>query len=401
MKPKSFMVIAGEPSGDALAAELVRALRLQTNLPHPIFTADTQPLHTQLEPRFFGAGGAHLAAEGVELLCDLTAHSVVGLTEVLKKYFEFRAIFQRLYRAALERQPDAIICVDFSGFNRRFAHAIRRHTGAPSDWFQNWKPRIIQYVSPQVWASRESRAYQMAQDYDLLLSIFPFEKDWYAQRVPDFPVTFVGHPIFDRYGPHSVKQPPAAGSIDVLLLPGSRPAELARHLPVMFGALDRLRRESPTLSARMVLPDDRLTTQARELEIPARLEIQCGGLREALQQCRIAIASTGTVTVECAYFGVPTVAIYKTSWGTYQIGKRLVRVKYLAMPNLLADAPLYPEFIQDAATPEAIAREAADLLRDDARRAQIKSNVAKVVASLGEPGAGRRAAAAILQSLQR
>ena len=141
-----------------------------------------------------------MAAAGVDLAFDMTAHSVVGLSEVLKNYFKFRRLFHQLFQLALERQPDAIICVDFSGFNRRFAHAIRQYTRAHADWFHDWNPKLIQYVSPQVWASREGRAYQMARDYDLVLSIFPFEKDWYAKRVPQLPVEFVGHPIVDRYG---------------------------------------------------------------------------------------------------------------------------------------------------------------------------------------------------------
>ena len=200
MKPKSFMLIAGEASGDMLAAELVRALRQEMAEAEAIPTADYQPLHTSLEPRFFGAGGPQMAAAGVDLAFDMTAHSVIGLSEALKNYLKFRRLFHQLFQLALERQPDAIICVDFSGFNRRFAHAIRQYTRARADWFHDWNPKIIQYVSPQVWASREGRAYQMARDYDLVLSIFPFEKEWYAKRVPQLRVEFVGHPIVDRYG---------------------------------------------------------------------------------------------------------------------------------------------------------------------------------------------------------
>src|SRR5256884_49892 len=122
MKPKSFMLIAGEPSGDLLAAELVQALRDEFTSAEAMPTWDYQPLHTSLEPRFFGAGGPRMAAAGVELAIDLTALSIIGLSDAAKNYFKFRRIFQQLYHLALEREPDAIICVDFSGFNRRFAH---------------------------------------------------------------------------------------------------------------------------------------------------------------------------------------------------------------------------------------------------------------------------------------
>jgi lipid-A-disaccharide synthase len=315
MRPKSFMVIAGETSGDLLAAELVQALRDElANLEAPS-TWDYQPLHASLEPRFFGAGGPAMATGGVELAFDMTAHSVIGLSDVLKNYFKFRRLFKELYKLALERGPDAIICVDFAGFNRRFAHAIKRHVRSRGDWFHDWDPKIIQYVSPQVWASREGRAYQMARDYDLLLSIFPFEKEWYAKRVPRLRVEFVGHPVFDRYPapqPKAVPSAPCQSRLAplVLLLPGSRASELSRHLPPMVGALGKMRASAPNLRALMVLPNDALVQQAKAARLPGSLDIRRGGLPEALREADLAIASTGTVTMECACIGVPAVALY-------------------------------------------------------------------------------------------
>jgi lipid-A-disaccharide synthase len=403
MKPKSFMVIAGEASGDMLAAELVRALRQEYAEAKAVPTTDYQPLHTGLEPRFFGAGGPQMAAAGVELAFDLTAHSAVGLSDVLRKQLKFRQLFRQLFQLALERQPDVIICVDFSEFNLRFAHAIRQYTRAHADWFHDWNPKIVRYPSPQVWASREGRAYQMANDLDLVLSIFPFEKAWYAQRVPQLPVEFVGHPIVDRYGErHGVKgekqSPPANQTL--LLLPGSRAGEIARHLPVMVAALELIRAKVPDVRAQMVLPNEKLIKQAKGLGFPAWLGVQVGGLPEALSEAEVAIASTGTVTMECAYFRVPTVALYKTSWITYQIGRRIVKVKYLAMPNLLANEEVFPEFIQGAATPDSITSAAVGLLRDKPRRDKIRAKLAEIVASLGGPGASRRAAKAIVKRLK-
>ena len=404
MKPKSFMLIAGEASGDLLAAELVQALRDELSSAEAVPTWDYQPLHASLEPRFFGAGGPRMAAAGVDLAFDMTEHSVIGLAEAIKHYFKFRRLFNRLYHLALERQPDAIVCVDFSGFNRRFAHAIKAYTTSHQDWFHDWKPKIVQYVSPQVWASRPGRAYQLARDYDLLLSIFPFEKEWYARRVPRLRVEFVGHPLIDR---HQITETRSSLSSSqhspnsplVLILPGSRPAELTRHLPVMLGALAKLRSEVSNLRARMVLPNQLLLRQAKEMALPADLQVQAGGLAEVLAQSDLAIASTGTVTMECAFFGVPTVAIYKSSWSNYQIAKRIVKVKYLAMPNLLANEEIFPEFIQEAATVENIAHAALGLLRDEKRRANIKTKLAEITASLGTPGASHRAAAAIVRLL--
>ena len=411
MKPQSFMVIAGEASGDTLAAELVRALRQESATSPAIPTADLQPLRTSLEPRFFGAGGPRMAAEGVDLAFDMTVYSVIGVSDVLKNYLKFRRLFCQLCQLARARQPDAIVCVDFSGFNRRFAHAIQQYTRAHADWFHDWDPKLIQYISPQVWASREGRAYQMARDYDLVLSIFPFEKAWYAERVPQLRVEFVGHPIVDRYGERRGARAEGQGTRDegrgrqripmIMLLPGSRPDELRRHLPVMLEALALLRAKLPHLRARMVLPHEGLVQQAKAVGLPATLEVRAGGLPESLAETDVAIASTGTVTTECAYFGVPTVALYKTSWSTYQIGRQIVRVKYLAMPNLLANEEVFPEFIQGAANPDNITRAALDLLRDASRRAKVKARLAEVVATLGGPGATRRAAKAILELLSR
>src|SRR5438876_892123 len=367
MKPKCFMLIAGEASGDMLAAELVPALREELATLEATPTLDYQPLHASLEPRFFGAGGPRMAAAGVELAFDMTAHSVIGFSDALKNYFTFKRLFNQLYQLALEREPDAIICVDFFAFNGRFAHAIRNYTRSRRDWFHDWQPKIIQFVSPQVWASREERARTMARDYDLLLSLFPFEENWYAKRVPLFPVEFVGHPLLDRYARLSVVQsskfkvqsskfaPDPPSSPLLLLLPGSRANELTRHLPVMLEALKIVRASLPALRARMVLPNDTLVQQAKIFSLPADLQIQSGGLPQSLSEADLALAKTGTITLECAYFGVPTVAMYKTSWLSYEIARRKVKVKSLVMPNLLADQEVFPEFTQDAATPHNLA----------------------------------------------
>ena len=404
MKAKSFMIIAGETSGDILAAELVKSLRSEFACLPAQFTWDYQPLQTSLAPRFFGAGGHHMAEAGVDLALDLTAHSVTGLSDVLKNLEKFRRLLNQLYELALQRQPDAIICVDFSGFNRRFAHAIKQYVRKRQDWFHGWNPKIIQYVSPQVWASRESRVYQMAKDFDLVLSTFAFEPDWYAARVPELRVEFVGNPIVDRHGPSEIKGEARslsnAGFPSAVLLPGSRPGELSRHLPVLSGALDKIRATFPQLQALMVLPNERLLEHARKVSLPQNLQVQIGDMAAALRQSDLAIASTGTVTVECAYFGVPTVALYKTSFLTWQVAKRIVTVKYAAMPNLLVDQEVFPEFIQHAATADNIARAAIALLQDRPRRTNIKGQLAKIVASLGPPGASQRAAHAILSILK-
>ncbi|HTV62598.1 MAG TPA: lipid-A-disaccharide synthase, partial [Verrucomicrobiae bacterium] len=228
---------------------------------------------------------------------------------------------------------------------------------------------------------------------------------------PKLRVEFVGHPVIGRY-PGTNRSGDAQNKIgnrkseiesqfdglsaapQILLLPGSRASELRMHLPVMLPALTLIRAKIPEAKAKTVLPDENLARLAGSFGVET--EIQIGNLPEALARADVAIASTGTVTMECAFFGVPTATLYKTSWFTYQIAKRIVTVESLTMPNLLAGRKIYPEYIQDAATPENLAAATLDLLRDQCRRRDIKSQLEKIISSLGEPGASNRAAAAIL-----
>lgn len=402
------MVIAGEASGDLLTAELVTALRAQ--LP---------------QAACFGAGGAKMQGAGVELVHEMSQLSVVGITDVLLKLLELRRVMKKLVAVAIERQPDVIVGVDYGGFNLRFGHAIKEYVR--NNPFSTWKPKLVQFVSPQVWASRPGRANRIAEDYDLLLSIFPFEKGWYAQRVPGLRVEFVGHPMVGRFGKdHSEtpRQTAAGNPPQVLLLPGSRKSELRRHLPAMLGALKLIQRQIPSVKSTMVLPGEHLLKIAfwqfsRDLEVARRvsgaptlantqaaaqktfpdLKIQIGQLPEALAAADLAIAKTGTVTMECAFFGLPAVTLYKGSWLNYQIARHLITVKTFTMPNLLANEEVYPEFLQYDLTPENLALAGLELLRNEERRQKIQSQLARVIASLGEPGAPKRAAQAVLSLL--
>jgi lipid-A-disaccharide synthase len=380
MNPKSFMLIAGETSGDLLASELVSALR------------EILP-----DAKFFGAGGAKMSAAGVDLAFDMTQHAVTGITDVLKNILHLWRVKNQLLALAIERRPDVIIGVDYGEFNSRFAHAVkahvRRHPGG-------WNPKIVKFISPQVWASRPGRANRLAADCDLLLSIFPFEKGWYAQRVPQLRVEFVGHPMIGRFTPEpgvtdlSVSATHGARPPQILLLPGSRRGELKHHLPAMLGALKSIREKLPAARAIMVLPDESLVQLARSLG--ADLEMQIGHLPQALAQADIAISKTGTVTMECAFFRLPAVTLYKGSWLDYQIARRIVTVKTFTMPNLLAGEEVYPEFLQNELTAENLSRAALALLQEPSRREKIKAQLTRIIASLGEPGATKRAAQAVL-----
>ena len=388
---KTVLMIAGEASGDTLGAELIEA--------------------TQAEPGgdlidFIGAGGPKMAAAGQHAELDLTQHAVVGIWEVLKNYGKFRRLFRQLLDLATRREPDAIVLIDYPGFNLRFAGAIRNYQTSGGGAFRDWQPKIICYVSPQLWAWREGRVHSIARDIDLMLSIFPFEKEWYAERVPKFPVEFIGHPLVDRFplakpDGKSVPLDPDLFTAQptVLLLPGSRRREIDKHLPVMLEAAV-IFSEKIKAHLRIVLPSDEMLELARQ-HIPTgiKIDLQVGGLAKALGQASLAIASSGTITMECAWFRVPTVVLYKTSPLTHALVRRLGKVPYLAMPNLLAGEELFPEFIQSAANADNLAEASLRLLRDRSERTRILDGLELVAAQLGESGAAARAARALLGTL--
>ncbi len=388
MKSLSIMLIAGEASGDALAAELVEEIKSQTtHLPWPV--------------EFYGAGGPRMAARGVDLLFDMTEHAVIGLWEVVKGYGKFRQLFNELLAAAIQRQPDIIICVDFGGFNRRFAKAVRDHQRFHSSPFAGWNPRIVQYVSPQVWASRPGRARLMARDLDLLLCLLPFEKNWWTTHVPDLPVEFVGHPIVERGQLSGGVRPSRSGTRPlVALLPGSRRGELKSHLPVVVETAKGIRNVVEVEFA-MVLPNETTAEFAAPFasQIP-NCQIHAGNPAEILSRSTVALSKTGTITLELAIAGLPSVTFYKTSWLTYQIGRQIVRVPWLSMPNLLANEAVFPEFVQADATPMNLATAVVDLLNNDDKRTATRVRLKEIVSQLGPPGASRRAARKILQLIR-
>jgi len=388
---KTILMIAGEASGDTLGAELIEAIR-------------RQPSGDEID--FIGAGGPRMEAAALRPEFDLSEHAVVGIWEVLKNYFKFRRLFRHLLELATQREPDIIVLIDYPGFNLRFAGAIRNYQTSGGGAFRDWQPKIICYVSPQLWAWREGRVHAIARDIDLMLSIFPFEKEWYAERVPEFPVEFVGHPLVDRFplakpDGKSVPLDPDLFTEEptVLLLPGSRRREIDKHLPVMLEAAVIFSEKIKT-HLRMVLPSNEMLELARR-HIPTdiKIDLQVGGLAKALGQASLAIASSGTITMECAWFRVPTVVLYKTSPLTHALGRTLVKVPYLAMPNLLAGEELFPEFIQSAANADNLAEASLRLLRDRSERTRILDGLELVAAQLGESGAASRAARAVLDTL--
>ena len=356
------MFIAGEASGDVHAAEVIKCLRAQAP-----------------EMQIFGAGGPRMKAAGMDLSLDLTGHAVVGLVEVLRNYGKFRRIFWRLVREAENRRPDAVVLVDFPGFNLRFARQMKRRG-----------IKVVYYISPQLWAWHASRAKQIERDVDLMLTIFLFENDWYARHAPKLRVEFVGHPFADR-----MKDERGAVRAEenlVLLLPGSREREVDRIWPIMQQVVDKLPPETRFVAA---VVNESMAARVRH----SRVAVEIGKAHECMQRATLAITASGTATMECAFHGCPMIVVYKVNWLTYLVGRMAVTVKWLAMPNVIAGRAIVPEFIQHHARPERIAAAARELLENVSKREEMRQQLAAVVSPLGGAGASTRAAQLLLREL--
>ncbi len=367
-----ILMVAGEASGDGHGAELIQSIKAR----HP-------------KARVIGVGGPRMAAAGQEQLFDMSAHAVLGLWEVIKQYRKFRRFRDRILDLARRERPDAVVLIDCSGFNLRLTPQLR--TDLPGT-------RIIYYISPQVWASRAGRVNVMKRDVDLLLAILPFEKAWYAKAAPGFNVQWVGHPVLDRIRKVEVVEP---NPNFVALLPGSRRTEVEKHLPALWEAAHLMAREHPGLKFILLSPNE--TIQKYSLEMLSRLpapnfifEHNVGYAISHLSRCALAIVASGTASLECALVGIPQVVVYRVHPLTYAVGRRVVKVKFLSLVNVMAGEKVVPEFLQDELQASAVAQEALELLNNPQRRDAMKRRVGEIVATLGEPGASERAAEAIL-----
>ncbi len=348
----NLMFIAGEASGDSHAAAVIR--------------------HLPARVKTFGAGGSKMQAAGMELLLDLTEHAVVGLVEVLKNYRKFKRIFDQLVTEAERRRPAAVVLVDFPGFNLRFAAQMKKRG-----------IKVIYYISPQLWAWHASRAQQIERDVDVMLTIFPFEKDWYARNAPGLKVEFVGHPMAEERRQESEVR----SQKTVLLLPGSRVKEVEKLWPVLSRVVDGM----PELEFVAAAADERTASMMRH----PRVKVEVGTARDWMRRAALAITASGTATMECAFAGCPMVVVYKVNWLTYLIGRAVVKVNWLAMPNVIAGKAIVPEFIQHAATPEAVTQAVRELAKDTGLQ---QRELQKVVASLGGGGCSARAAELICRA---
>jgi len=332
-------MVAGEPSGDAHGAELISALKEQ---------------HPRL--RIIGVGGPRMVAAGQEQLFDMAAHAVLGLTEVLKKYFKFRKFRNRIIQLAKQERPDAIVLIDCSGFNLRLSPYLRKELPGSR-------------ISPQVWASRAGRVKVMQRDLDLLLSILPFEKAWFEQAAPKLQVQWVGHPVLDRIRPAEGVEPNPNW---VALLPGSRKTEVEAHLPDLWEAARIMGRQKPDLKFILLSPNETIQKLGLELisKFPApnfAFEYNIGYAISHLSRCALALVASGTASLECAVVGIPQIVVYRVHPLTYEVGRRVIKVNHLSIINVMANETVVPEFIQDNLEPAAVAQEALEILPNGAR----------------------------------
>jgi lipid-A-disaccharide synthase len=370
------MISCGEASGDLYAGALTRELRA--------LEAGTE---------VFGFGGDHLAAAGGTLVGDYRGYSVTGLTEVVRQLPRTYAMYRRLVAAARERRPDVFVAVDFPDFNFRLGAALHR-LGIP----------VVYYVSPQLWAWRPGRLATIRRFVRKVLVIFPFEERIY--REAGVPVEFVGHPLVDLLAAVEPRArflaglglDPAAPTVG--LLPGSRPNEVRRLLPVLRDAAALVAARVPAAQfviARAPRLDDALFAPvAADGTGGLRLASVTGRTDAVLSAADVVITASGTATVQTALHETPMVIVYKLSPTTYRLGIRFVRVDTYGMVNLVAGERLVPELIQDACTPASVAGATLDLLTDPARAAAMRAALAGLRPRLGQPGASRRAAAAVL-----
>ena len=374
--PRVYLV-AGEASGDRLAADLLRELKKNPKL------------------KAYGVGGPMLKAAGQEQSLNLAKHAVVGLTDVLKNLPKFLKIFREVKHEIAEVNPDVVILVDYPGFNLRLAKALHGQRNAPA---------IVYYVSPQVWAWKAGRAKLMERILDRLLVIFPFEVDWFAKHAPKLKTKWVGHPLADRWIAQA-KEGPKDEIPCVALLPGSRAKEIAKHWPVLLQTAQRIVREQKNVSFMTLATDHEMRQKleeewARQPMSGVSLDILAGQSLTQLTRCSLAIVASGTATLECAMAGLPMLVIYKTSWLTYWLGRFLIQLPYLSMVNVLAGEKVVPEFLQGAMEPERLAKAALQILRNPKGAEAMAGRIRDVAKKLGGPGAAARAAGEVEEVLR-
>ena len=377
MKSRILFFVAGEVSADNHGAALMRSLR---------------ELDDKLN--FVGRGGPGMQkVAGAPFKNWIGEAAVLGLWEVLRKYGYFREQFHETLQEIRTSKPEAVVLIDYPGFNLRLARALRRQ--AP-------RQKIIYYISPQVWAWNRGRIKRMAYWIDLVLCIFPFEVDLYSQA--GLRAFFVGHPMIERLQARKTSTERDPNLIG--LFPGSRSREVRKIFPVMLETARELQKQNASLRFEVAAASEQLAGEMKaavggfgQSQERETIQIKVFETAAIMQRAWTGIVASGSATLEAAYFGLPFVLIYKVAWPTYLAARLVVNVKYLGMPNLLADQEIVPEFIQHQAKPNAIVRAMQPLIENANTRQRMISQLDAIVPKLGDTGASQTAARAIIEEI--
>lgn len=372
----SIMVSAGEASSDSHAAHVLQAL------------AETGTVFTS-----FGMGAAALQHSGTELIVDCRDLAVIGIVDVLLNYHKFLKRLKRLRQELVARKPDVLLLVDYPDFNLKLAETAKAN-GIP----------VLFYVSPQVWAWRAGRVPRIGSLVSHMAVLFPFEVDIYEKA--GIPVTYVGNPVVhDAVSALSKDEACTHLGLDsnkpvIALLPGSRKGELQRHVPVMLQTVTLILQQSP--DAQFILPiaptlDTVFVNELIGSDSPPCLHLTQCDSRDVMRAADVALAASGTATLETALIGTPMVVMYIVNAINYAIMKRLIKIPDISLVNIVAQRRIVPEYLQHEAVPSDLAKDVVSLLDDTTRRAQMLDDLSMVKDRMGDGGASGRVAQLILQ----
>lgn len=375
----NIMIVAGEASGDSHAARLVKAIEQQ----HGAAVS------------FFGSAGPKMREAGVEAVVRADELSVMGIAEIGSALPMFYRAFRTLKDEATKRKPDVAVLVDFPDFNLRLAKKLQKRG-----------IKVVYYISPQLWAWRSYRIKTVKKYVDLMLTILPFERDWYLANGVDH-VEYVGNPLVrEVHASVSREAYRAANGISndeplIALLPGSRRTEIHRILPEMVNAAKLLDKDRPgtkfIIASAAHVSSEQILAMLHELDPEKQLDLRLveGETYDALNACDAAAITSGTATLEAGILNVPMAVVYKASSTNFRLLEPLINVEHYALINLLAGKRIVAELIQGDLTPRSLADELSRLL-DPTVNMYLRSELKAAADQLGEGGASKRAAAHIL-----
>jgi lipid-A-disaccharide synthase len=367
--PKRIMIITGEVSGDLYGSLLATEI-------------------FKIEPgvEMSGVGAERMVEAGVETFLDSKDLSVVGFWEAITRIHKLRQALDYVKRQIAKRVPDLLILIDYPGMNLRLARFAKTRG-----------VKVMYYVSPQIWAWGRDRIKLIRKNVDKMAVILPFEVEMYEREGID--VSYVGHPLIDIVGTDLGREEfvrrlclPADGKL-VALLPGSRTQEIRQHIEPLMRMASKLRQKVPGVEFLIVtLPALRDLVVEHMERSGESLAITTDHRYDAISHSDLAVACSGTATLEAALLGTPMIVIYRLALLSWAVGRLIVKVPYISLANLVAGEEIVPEFIQNAVNADALAAEAADILTNDKRRTRMESHLQNVKLSLGPGGATARAA---------